>query len=310
MVIKEAKRPTVASFFTGIGGFDLGFQQAGFEVVYQCEIDKYCQSILQRHWPDVPKEKDIKKAGVESIIPSADVWVGGFPCQDISLAGVGPRPGLAGEKSGLFYEFYRLVERYSPGVFVLENVCGLLCSNQGNDIKIILEKFTKLGYCVGWRVCNSKNFRVAQSRRRIFLVGCYRNRSGPAKILFEPSCSKRTATAIQENQKFRIQIPGKSSGETRKSVIVNSDIARCLITQPAGIFSNYVSYPNGTARKLMPVEYERLQGFPDGWTTPGSDLRRYRALGNAVTVPVAKWLAGGIYRYLDAHKNTQSRNYS
>src|SRR2546430_2069095 len=80
-----ALTPTVASFFSGIGGCDLGFQQAGFRITYQCEINPFCRSILQKHWPLVPRTENIKDVLDPGTIPSSEVWVGGFPCQDVSV---------------------------------------------------------------------------------------------------------------------------------------------------------------------------------------------------------------------------------
>src|SRR5437660_186125 len=81
---------TIASFFSGIGGFDLGFERCGFSIAYQCEIHAYCTTILERHWPRVPRGKNIKEVLDASQIPDASVWVGGFPCQDVSVARMGP----------------------------------------------------------------------------------------------------------------------------------------------------------------------------------------------------------------------------
>lgn len=103
----------VASFFAGIGGFDLGFERAGMEVVWQCEVNPFCRKILAQHWPDVPRASDITKVSADEI-PDADVWVGGFPCQDVSVARMGPRSGLRGKRSGLFYDYAALIERRRP----------------------------------------------------------------------------------------------------------------------------------------------------------------------------------------------------
>src|ERR1051326_7474344 len=101
---------SVASFFSGIGGFDLGFERAGLRVVWQCEVDKFCRSILQQHWPNVPIKDDIKQVKPNEI-PDAAVWVGGFPCQDVSVARMSsPRKGLKGKRSGLFYDFASLLK--------------------------------------------------------------------------------------------------------------------------------------------------------------------------------------------------------
>jgi DNA (cytosine-5)-methyltransferase 1 len=97
------KRLQVASFFSGIGGFDLGFEMAGMTVVMQSEIDPFCRKVLKKHWPDVPLYGDITAIQAKEI-PDADIYVAGFPCQDLSLANQGKRKGLQGERSGLFHE--------------------------------------------------------------------------------------------------------------------------------------------------------------------------------------------------------------
>jgi len=97
----------VASFFSGIGGLDLGLERAGFDVRFQCEVKPFCREILQQHWPDLPLDDDIKKL-------EADIWAAGFPCQDLSLARMGPRSGLRGNQSGLFHDFMRLVRGRTP----------------------------------------------------------------------------------------------------------------------------------------------------------------------------------------------------
>ncbi len=188
---------TMASLFTGIGGFDLGFEAAGFKTTFQCEINKYCLSVLEKHWPTIPKTTNIKELKYETI-PSSDVWTAGFPCQDVSLARMGPRAGLRGARSGLFHEFARLVGEGRPRVVLLENVHGLLSSHKGRDFEIVIRTLADLGYSVGWRVLNSKNFGVPQSRQRVYVVGCYRDVDGPGRILFEPERRERDAELTSE----------------------------------------------------------------------------------------------------------------
>ena len=179
----------LASFFSGIGGFELGFERAGFETVFQCEIDPFCSRVLQKHWPEVPRSEDIREVR-NGDVPFAEVWAAGFPCQDVSVARMGTRAGLRGKRSGLFYEFARVVEEGCPCFVVLENVPGLLSSHRGRDFAIVVRTLAELGYSVGWRVLDSKNFGVAQSRQRVFIVGCHRDRRGAAEVLFEPECSQ------------------------------------------------------------------------------------------------------------------------
>ena len=305
-------KPKLASFFSGIGGFDLGFERAGFDIAYQCEVNKFCNAILERHWWQVPRSGDIKKIAEPQSIPAADVWAGGFPCQDVSLARMGPRAGLRGAQSGLFHEFSRLVADRRPRVLLIENVPGLLSSHEGRDFGIVLQTLAKLGYCVGWRVFNSKNFGVPQSRQRVFIIGCHRDRRGPAKILFESERSPGNPTSGRPNGKDIVSPFKECVGDLVKGPIVKK-LAHCVYACSARHTGtdwsrNYASYPEGRVRRFTPVECERLQGFPDEWTVPlkksrffhadDLDSLRYHAIGNAVSVPVIEWLADRIGNYL------------
>lgn len=156
------------SLFTGVGGFDLGLERAGIQTVGQVEWDKDCQTVLKRHWPNTPRWEDIQDVrGTD--LPAYDVLTGGFPCQDISVAG--KRAGLAGERSGLWYEFARIIAETSPTWVVIENVPGLLSSNRGRDMGAILGTLGDNGYGFAWRVLDAQWFGVAQRRRRVFIVG-------------------------------------------------------------------------------------------------------------------------------------------
>lgn len=310
-VLHAKAKPTFASFFSGIGGFDLGFQRAGFQITYQCEISKYCSAILERHWPDTPRSCNIKVID-GATLPLSDVWAGGFPCQDVSLARMGPRAGLRGKQSGLFHEFSRLVEQCRPRILVIENVQGLLSSHKGRDFQVVIRTLAELGYAVGWRVLNSKNFGVPQSRQRVFIVGTHRERRGPAEILFEPECRQGHPATSGSNEEKPLSPFKESVGDFERGPIVKK-MAHCLYACSARHTGtdwsrNYASYPNGRVRRLVPAECERLQGFPDDWTVPTDDKfksaddldsLRYYALGNAVTVSVAEWLAHRIRRYID-----------
>jgi DNA (cytosine-5)-methyltransferase 1 len=304
---------SAASFFTGIGGFDIGFELAGFSISMQCEVEPFCQSLLRKHWPNVPLHPDITKLK-NGDIPKSDVWVGGFPCQDLSLARMGKRDGLKGSKSGLFYEFARLVGDGQPRVILLENVAGLLSSHGGKDFGIVLATLAELGYSVGWRTFNSKYFGVPQSRQRIYVVGCRGDGRGPGEILFEPECGKGNHSKSGPNGKelaasFQ-EVIGDPSGEGP----VIQALAYCLYATSARHTGtdwsrNYVCYPKaGKVRRLIPAECEGVMAFPKGWTVPAKttlsaddlDSARYHALGNAVTPPVAQWLALRIRQYLES----------
>lgn len=168
------------SLFTGIGGFDSGFENAGLECAWQVEIEPSCITVLERHFPNVTRYTDVKAVSATNLEP-VDVLVGGFPCQDLSVAG--KRAGLAGERSGLWYEFYRIIAGTLPRWCVIENVPGLLSSNGGRDFGVIVRGLLDLGYCGAWRVLDAQYFGLAQRRKRVFIVGSLGDGSC-AEILF------------------------------------------------------------------------------------------------------------------------------
>ena len=311
-------KPRLASFFSGIGGIDLGFVRAGYDLTIQCEVDSFCRLILEKHWPAVKRHEDIKEM-TNADVPLSDVWAGGFPCQDVSLARMGPRAGLKGKKSGLFYEFVRLVGASLPRVVFIENVPGLLSSHGGRDFQIVVRTLAELGYGVGWRVLNSKYFGVPQSRQRVYIVGCYRDWRGPAEILHKPERGAGNDEESRPDGQKPISPFKKVLGDPRRGPIVQA-LAYCLYACSARHTGtdwsrNYVIYPAGRVRRLMPVECERLQGFPEDWTLPDnpkldvdrSDSLRYTAVGNAVTVPVAEWLGARIATYLAMSRRSASQ---
>ncbi len=155
----------VGSTFTGVGGADLGFEWAGYDIAWQCEFDAWKQQVLRAHWPDVQLYDDITTMQDPEPV---DVMIGGFPCQDLSVAG--KRKGFDGERSVLAFEFLRVAESIRPRWLVLENVPGLLSSNKGLDFQRLLNEVVACGYGVGWRCLDARYFSVAQRRRRIFLV--------------------------------------------------------------------------------------------------------------------------------------------
>ena len=318
---KSNKKYTVASFFSGIGGFDLGFEEYGFEIKFQCEINKFCQNILKKHWSKVTLDTNITEVKNDRI-PNSDVWIGGFPCQDVSLASMGTRKGLKGARTGLFYEFTRLLGEARPGVIVLENVPGLLSSHKGKDFEVVIQTLAELGYSVGWRTLNSRHFGVPQSRQRVYIVGCYRDREGPARILFEPERSEGNFKKNGPNGEKPISPLKRVLRDLGGESPVVQSIAYCLYACSARHTGTdwsrtYVSYPSiGAVRRLTAKECEGIMAFPKEWTIPTSDefgadveSLRYHALGNAVTPPVASWIASRVRSYL-IDKDTVAVNNS
>jgi DNA (cytosine-5)-methyltransferase 1 len=169
------------SLFSGIGGFDLGFERAGMTPAWQCEIDAAARGVMARRFPDVPIMEDVRDVRSDNC-SAVDLVCGGFPCQDLSVAG--KRAGLAGERSGLWFEFRRVLDELRPQWVVIENVPGLLSSNGGNDFAVLLRGLVELRYGVAWRVLDAQYFGVAQRRRRVFIVGSLGD-GRAAQVLFE-----------------------------------------------------------------------------------------------------------------------------
>lgn len=151
------------SLFSGIGGLDLGLERAGMTCVAQVEIDDYAQKVLAKHWPDVIRFGDIRNCGAHNL-PSADLICGGFPCQDISYAGKGA--GLSGARSGLWYEFARIICEVRPRYVLVENVAALLT----RGLSDVLSTLASFGYDAEWSILSACAMGAPHTRERVFLV--------------------------------------------------------------------------------------------------------------------------------------------
>ncbi|NDC49285.1 MAG: DNA (cytosine-5-)-methyltransferase [Micrococcales bacterium] len=172
----------VLSLFSGVGGFDMGLENAGMQTVFQCEWDKHANTILNKHWPQVPKWEDVSTLTGKHILthaPVIDVVAWGSPCQDLSVAG--KRSGLEGERSGLFHEGIRIIKELRketngqyPRISIWENVVGALNSNRGADFGIIINEMAEAGAMViEWAVLDAQHFGVPQRRRRVFVIAIF-----------------------------------------------------------------------------------------------------------------------------------------
>lgn len=302
----DHRKLRVASFFSGIGGFDLGLERAGMEVVFQCEINSFCQKVLKKHWPNIPLHPDINKL-VHTEIPEAELWCGGFPCQDLSLANQGKRKGLKGDRSGLFFKYSEFIEKRKPQWIIIENVPGLLNSHDGQDFKVLLETLVEFGYGVSWRILDAKYFGTPQRRRRVYIVASLGNILSN-EVLFESE-----ATQIVHRQGLGKKDLSASSfpigiGESDIYSIQHATIGRKHTAGPqAKGFRNdgetYTLDSRGSAdvicSTINPFGMREVTGV-----SPGLDGNRYRAIGNAVAVPIIEWIGKRIilveekYNYL------------
>lgn len=304
------------SFFAGIGGFDVAFERQGFQTTFLCEINDYCNEILKKHWPKVTLDTDICSLEL-SAIPKAEVWCGGFPCQDISVArGAAERKGLNGTQSGLFYRYAELIDAQKPQVVIIENVEGLFNSNGGRDFGVILQRMTSMGYAVAWRLLNSRYFGVPQSRPRVYLCCWKDNPHNALTTMFDDQGAFKPTEGARKD--FITESPN-ATGYPKVPKVSYCLAATSGRHTGTDWSRTYVVCEDGV-RRMTPLEYERLQGFPDNWTEPQNsklniddvDTLRYKALGNAVSVPVVEWIASRVYANLvaDSHITVEKEDIS
>jgi DNA (cytosine-5)-methyltransferase 1 len=166
---------TFGSLFAGIGGFDLGLERAGMTCKWQVEIDDYANRVLAKHWPDVPRHGDVRTFPTADRDWSVDLICGGFPCQDISLAGKGA--GLAGERSGLWYEFARIIRQIQPRWVIVENVRALTSRGLGT----VLGDLADLGFDAEWHCIPARAVGAPHRRERLWVVAYSESLGCPAR---------------------------------------------------------------------------------------------------------------------------------
>lgn len=317
------------SLFSGIEAASVAWQRLGWIPVAFSEIEAFPKAVLAARYPHVPDLGDITKIDWSKYdIGTIDLVVGGSPCQSFSIAG--KREGLQGE-SGLMFEYIRAVRELRPKWVVWENVPGALSCERGNAFRQLLSEMDDLGYGLAWRVLDAQFYGVAQRRRRIFLIGSLGSKCA-AQVLFERDSLSWDPSSSREKRKALTGRSQESSGSSSSPAVTMYEIAGNIIgRQPQhGGHGLGVSNPDETGaftltatdrhalwcaaesldecgdegvRWLTPLECERLQGFPDGWTDiqykgkeHAPDHSRYKALGNSMAVPVMRWIGEGIQR--------------
>lgn len=268
---KHPRKPTVGSLFAGIGGFDLGFEQAGFTTAWQVEIADIPRAVLADRFPHARQFTDVRTCLPE--LWRTDVIIGGFPCQDVSIAG--RRRGLAGERTGLFFDAMRIVDNLKPRWLVLENVPGLLNSNDGKDFQTVVQSLAECGYVGYWRVLDARYFGVPTKRRRVFLVAGL-GEQPPLGFMADTGPVGRLAGKAETDSPWADAHPTLLAGFTIGSNIDISGANICLI-------------PGGRGAMV-----ERGRAVADDGLLKGLDAANFaaaRAAGNAVCPPVARWIA-------------------
>lgn len=200
-----------ASLFSGIGGFDLAAEWAGWENAFNCEIDPFCRHVLKYHFPNSVQYDDIKTTDFTVWRGKIDVLTGGFPCQDASLAKRhgGGQQGINGSRTGLVVEMLRAIGEIRPKFVVSENVSNLLRTNGGRDFLFILNKLSSMGYFSEWRVTSASEVGAPHRRPRLYMVsypGSLRLPEGQSFFsdVFSPV---RTVCRVFAGATFKIGIP-------------------------------------------------------------------------------------------------------
>jgi len=282
---------TSAGLFAGIGGIELGLERVGFSASLLCELDSAAQVVLRGRFPDVPIHSDVRAL---KKIPKVDVLSAGFPCQDLSQAG--RTAGIRGTQSGLIDEVFRLVSNRatSPRWLLLENVSFMLRLNRGAAMEYVTSRLEQLGFRWAYRVLDSRAFGVPQRRQRVILLAS--RDDDPRPVLFnadvgEPARDPELATTF-----------GFYWTEGLRGVGWAIDAVPTLKGgSTIGIPSPPAIWHVNDGRIVTPDvrDAERLQGFPADWTAEvgldrKSAARRWKLVGNAVTVGVSEWIGNSI----------------
>lgn len=299
--------------FSGYGGFTLGVQAdtMGFS-----EIEPHAIAVLKYHYPNIKNYGDINEI---TDLPDFDLLTGGSPCQDLSVAG--KQKGLAGERSGLFFQFIRILKEKQPANFIWENVKGTLSSQDGWDFARVQIEMAEAGYAFQWQVLNAAEFGVPHSRERTYVVGYFGNECtreiffkersrgvylkeitqgvSDAQRIYDSTGVARTLKALGGGQGgktglYTVLTPNRLEKRQNGRRIKNNGEPMFTLTAQ----DRHGIYDGVRIRMLTPKECERLMGLPDDWTRYGvkpdgtqyelSDSARYKLCGNGVVVNVIK----------------------
>ncbi|MEG4013141.1 MULTISPECIES: DNA cytosine methyltransferase [unclassified Microcoleus] len=313
--IAWTKKPRLISLFSGCGGMDLPFHQAGFEVVWAIDSNKYACKTFSRNIADVIINDSIENIDIAQV-PEAEICIGGFPCQDFSL--IWKRPGLEGTRGNLYTYFLDFVNKKQPKAFVAENVKGLLSANNYQAIKQIISDFESIapGYLVKPKLYNFADYGVPQFRQRVLLIGIRmdtgfnfvhpqpeygQNRKNPYRTAGE--ALKNVEAVLDNNQHHKIQArtveilnrikPGGNFSDIPKDSpyyvkgMISHVYRRIHPDKPsstiiAGGGGGTWGYHYLEPRSLTNRERARLQTFPDDFVFEGSTTEVRRQIGNAV----------------------------
>lgn len=303
----------VASMFSGIGGIDVGFQQAGFDIVWANEIDgDACNTYRNNFADEYIVEGDIRKINPTSI-PDIDILAAGFPCQSFSIAGY--QRGFNDARGNLFFEISKILDIKRPKIVFLENVQNLVEHDNGKTFLVIYNTLVQFGYYVKYKVMNAKDYaNIPQNRDRIYIVA-FQSLDECSKFCFpdEVELTTKVFDIIDRNSvKHKFYYYNESSQYYNDLINIvrdenaiykindNGVVRRRFFVCPT-LTANMGTYPDripiikceSGIRKLIPSECLALQGFPQEYTFPKTIAveSAYKQVGNSVCVPVVKLIA-------------------
>jgi DNA (cytosine-5)-methyltransferase 1 len=275
----------VAGLFAGIGGIELGLHRAGHRSALLCENDAGALAVLGAHFPGVPLEKDVRR--LDSLPQETSLLTAGFPCQDLSQAGL--TRGIQGARSGLIGEVFRLLRRQPVAWLLLENVPFMLQLARGRALDVIVSELESLGYRWAYRVVNSRAFGLPQRRERVFLLASMQH--DPRSVLFADDVGAPEDEPNGGSQAFGFYWTEgtRGLGWAVDAVPTLKGGSTVGIPSPPAIL-----FPSGEIVTPDLRDAERMQGFKADWTRPAEQVTRrsfrWKLVGNAVTVHVSAWI--------------------
>lgn len=299
--------------FAGIGGIRIPFDRLGAKCVFTSEWDKYSQVTYEKNFGDKPNGDITKIAASE--IPKFDILLAGFPCQPFSIAGL--KKGFEDTRGTLFFDICKIIDFHKPVVIFLENVKGFKNHNKGQTFSIVKQSLEQLGYKVYAQVLNARDFGVPQNRDRIYII-CFKN---DVEFIFPSPVDKNIKLgdileklvpdkytlsdklwAGHKRRKAKHEKNGNGFGYRlfNENSTYTSTISARYYKDGSEIL---IEQKNKNPRKLTPREAARLQGFPDSFEIPVSDVQAYKQFGNSVSVPVIEAIALEIARALNQYEN-------
>jgi len=275
----------VAGLFAGVGGLEQGLAAAGHQTSLLCEVWEPARAVLSARMPNIRCERDIRD--LTSLPGDVDLLVGGFPCQDLSQAGL--TAGIGGARSGLVGEIFRLLDERRVPCVVLENVSFMLQLDKGRAMRVLIEAFEERGYRWAYRVVNSLSF-LPQRRERVLFVATTNDLDPASVILADEAEPLLPATDLDARAHGFYWTEGiRGLGWAADAIPTLKNGSTVGIASPPAIL-----LPSGDVVTPDIRDAERLQGFPETWTTAAESVGRaslrWSLVGNAVTVPVAEWL--------------------